>query len=174
MERDGAEARHEEMVHHSWMRRALALARAAAAAGEVPVGAVLVRDGIVIGEGSNRPIGAADPTAHAEILAIREAARRDGNYRLPGTILYVTVEPCTMCAGALVHARVGMLVYGAAEPRAGAVESAAAVLANSRLNHTVAVLGGVLAQESAALLKDFFATRRAAAGVMHGNHEGQP
>jgi tRNA(adenine34) deaminase len=162
------------MVHHSWMRRALALARDAAAAGEVPVGAVLVRDGVIIGEGSNRPITSADPTAHAEILAIRDAARRVGNYRLPGTILYVTVEPCTMCAGALVHARVGTLVYGTAEPRAGAVESAAAVLANPRLNHTVTVRGGVLAQQSAALLKEFFATRREAAGAIQGNHEGPP
>lgn len=146
--------------HQTWMRRALDLARQAAAAGEVPVGAVLVRDGVVIGEGSNRPIGDHDPTAHAEMLAIRDGARRSGNYRLPGTTLYVSVEPCTMCAGALVHARIGTLVYGAPEPRAGAVESTSAVLANPGLNHRVTVLGGVLADESAALLKEFFTTRR--------------
>lgn len=148
--------------HHHWMRRALALAQAAAAAGEVPVGAVLVRDGQLIGEGSNRPIGRADPTAHAEILAIRDAAQRVGNYRLPGSTLYVTVEPCTMCAGALVHARVETLVYGAAEPKAGAVVSTARVLDNPRLNHRVAVVGGVLADEAARLLQEFFAARRAA------------
>ncbi len=146
--------------HEQWMRRALDLARQAAAAGEVPVGAVVVRDGAVIGEGSNRPITTSDPTAHAEIVALRDAARRAGNYRLPGAALYVSVEPCTMCAGALVHARVATLVYGAAEPRAGAVTSTAAVLANPRLNHRVAVVPGVLAGESAALLKSFFASRR--------------
>lgn len=146
--------------HEAWMRRALELARQAASAGEVPVGAVLVCDGVVIGEGSNRPIGSHDPTAHAEILALRDGARRSGNYRLPGTTLYVTVEPCTMCAGALVHARVGTLVYGAAEPRAGAVESTSSVLSNPGLNHRVAVLGGMLAEESSLLLKEFFATRR--------------
>jgi len=148
--------------HEVWMRRALALARAAAAAGEVPVGALLVRDGKVIGEGSNRPIGATDPTAHAEILAIRDAARRAGNYRLPGTTLYVTVEPCTMCTGALLHARVDTLVYGAAEPKAGAIISTATVLDNRRLNHRVAVVGGVLAEDCAGLLQAFFASRRSA------------
>lgn len=143
------------------MRRALALAEAAGAAGEVPVGAVVVRAGIVIGEGRNGQVGAADPTAHAEIVALRDAGRREGNYRLPGAVLYVTVEPCTMCAGALVHARIATLVYGANEPRAGAVASTASVLANPGLNHRVAVLNGVLADESGALLKRFFAERRA-------------
>jgi len=143
-----------------WMQQALALARQAEAAGEVPVGAVLVLDGKLIGAGSNGPIGRADPTAHAEILALRDAARRSNNYRLVGSTLYVTVEPCTMCAGALVHARVARLVFGAAEPRAGAVASSARVLDNPGLNHRVAVSGGVLADECAALLRQFFAAKR--------------
>jgi tRNA(adenine34) deaminase len=148
--------------HSAWMRRALELAEMAAAAGEVPVGAVVVRDGAILGEGYNQPIGAVDPTAHAEMMALRDAARRIGNYRLTGATLYVTMEPCTMCAGALVHARIETLVYGALEPKSGAVVSTANALANPRLNHRVAVLGGVLADESAALLKRFFAARRAA------------
>ncbi len=150
--------------HEIWMRRALALAGQAAAEGEVPVGAVVVKDGEVLGEGYNRPIGAADPTAHAEILALRAAARRVGNYRLSGARLYVTVEPCTMCAGALVHARIATLVYGAPEPKAGAVRSTAAVLDNPALNHRVEVVAGVLADEAGALLKAFFADRRASPG----------
>lgn len=150
--------------HERWMRRALQLARAAQAAGEVPVGALVVRDGAVVGEGSNAPVGSADPTAHAEIRALRDAARRLGNYRLAGATLYVTLEPCTMCAGALVHARIGTLVYGAAEPRAGAVRSSARVLDNPALNHRVQIVSGVLAEPSAALLKAFFASRRGASG----------
>lgn len=150
------------------MQRALVLAREAEAAGEVPVGAVLVRDGAVLGEGSNGPIHRADPTAHAEILALRDAARRLGNYRLVGSTLYVTVEPCTMCAGALVHARVARLVFGAAEPRAGAVTSSARVLDNPGLNHRVAVSGGVLAEQCAGLLRGFFAARRSAATAAPG------
>lgn len=146
--------------HEPWMRRALALAQAAAAAGEVPVGAVVVRHGEVLGEGSNAPVGTVDPTAHAEIRALRAAARRVGNYRLPGAVLYVTLEPCTMCAGALVHARIATLVYAAAEPRAGAVASTARVLDNPHLNHRVGVVGGVLADEAARLVKEFFAARR--------------
>ena len=142
------------------MQQALALARQAGAAGEVPVGAVLVRDGVVVGEGRNGPIHRADPTAHAEILALRDGARRLDNYRLPGSTLYVTVEPCTMCAGALVHARVASLVFGAPEPRAGAVQSTARVLDNPGLNHHVAVTGGVLAEECAGLLRAFFSGRR--------------
>ena len=149
--------------HQRWMGRALELAREAASAGEVPVGAVLVRAGEVIGEGSNCPVASSDPTAHAEILALREAARRVDNYRLPGSTLYVTVEPCTMCAGALVHARVELLVYGAPEPKAGAITSTAAVLDNPCLNHRVAVLAGVQAEESAELLRGFFTARRPAA-----------
>jgi len=152
-----------------WMQWALALAREAQAAGEVPVGAVLVRDGAVLGEGSNGPIQRADPTAHAEILALRDAARRLDNYRLAGSTLYVTMEPCTMCAGALVHARVARLVFGAAEPRAGAVASSARVLDNPGLNHRVAVSGGVLAEECAALLRGFFAARRSAGGCGAGS-----
>jgi len=143
-----------------WMRHALALAEAGAAAGEVPVGAVVVLDGRVIGEGYNRPIGARDPTAHAEIVALREAAATLDNYRLTGATLYVTVEPCTMCAGALVHARIARLVFGAQEPRTGAVTTTAQVLDNPGHNHRVAVTGGVLASESGALLKRFFAARR--------------
>jgi tRNA(adenine34) deaminase len=143
-----------------WMRRALALADAAAALGEVPVGAVLVRDGEVIGEGCNRPVSLCDPTAHAEIRAIRDAAQRIGNYRLSGSALYVTIEPCTMCAGALVHARVATLVYGAPEPRAGAVVSTARVLDNPTLNHRVVARGGVLAAECASRMRRFFAAKR--------------
>ncbi len=144
-----------------WMHRALALAEAAAAAGEVPVGAVVVRNGEVIGEGWNRPILEQDPTAHAEIVALRAAARNIGNYRLSGATLYVTVEPCTMCAGSLIHARIGRLVFGASEPRSGAVVTMAQVLDGPGHNHRVAVTGGVLADASSRLLKAFFAARRA-------------
>ena len=142
------------------MRQALALARQAAAAGEVPVGAVVVRQGAVIGAGCNRPIAAIDPTAHAEIEALRSAARTAGNYRLPDATLYVTVEPCLMCAGAMVHARIRRLVYGAEQPKSGAVASTGRVLDALGLNHRVAVAGGVLAADCAALLVDFFAARR--------------
>jgi tRNA(adenine34) deaminase len=148
--------------HDTYMRRALEWARRAAAAGEVPVGAVVVRDGVVLGEGGNQPIGSHDPTAHAEIVALRAAALVAGNYRLPGATLYVTIEPCTMCAGALVHARVGRLVFGAREPRAGAVVSTAAVFDNAALNHRLEVIEGVLADESSELLKTFFRARREA------------
>jgi tRNA(adenine34) deaminase len=153
------------------MRRALELAQSAASAGEVPVGAVVVRDGEILGEGFNQPIGAVDPTAHAEIVALRDAARRVGNYRLSGATLYVTMEPCTMCAGALVHARIATLVYGALEPKSGAVESTSRALDNPRLNHRVQVVGGVLAEESAGLLKQFFAGRRPASAVMRPGSE---
>jgi tRNA(adenine34) deaminase len=145
------------------MARALVLADRAAAEGEVPVGAVLVRDGEVVGEGWNRPIGAHDPTAHAEIVALRAAAERLGNYRLTGTTLYVTLEPCAMCSGALIHARVGRVVYGARDPKTGAAGSVMDVLTTDLLNHRVVVEGGVLAQDSAARLQRFFAERRAAA-----------
>ena len=154
----------EARVHADYMHRALDLARRAAAVGEVPVGAVVVRDGAVLGEGTNQPIGACDPTAHAEILALRASAAAVGNYRLPGAVLYSTIEPCTMCAGALVHARIGTLVYGAREPRAGAVVSTANVLDNASLNHRVAVVAGVLEADCAALLTEFFRARRDAAG----------
>ena len=144
------------------MREALAEARRALAAGEVPVGAVVIdsRTGVVIGRGHNHPIGAADPTAHAEIAALRDAATRIGNYRLTGATLYATIEPCQMCAGALVHARVATLVYGAAEPKAGAVRSTMQALEHPALNHHVDVVSGILADECAALMHEFFATRR--------------
>lgn len=147
-----------------FMRMALTLARRAARAGEVPVGAVVVRDtpaGVaIIGRGHNRPIGRHDPTAHAEIVALRAAARRAGNYRLGGATLYVTVEPCAMCAGALVHARVARLVFGCADPKAGAVRSLYQLADDPRLNHRLAITGGVLAAECAGLLKSFFRERR--------------
>ena len=143
------------------MRQALELARQAGEQGEVPVGAVVVKDNQVIGRGFNCPISHADPTAHAEVNALRAAAEHEGNYRLPDAALYVTVEPCTMCAGALVHARVSDLVYGAPEPRAGAVRSTVQVLDNPGLNHRINVTDGILANECAALMTQFFRERRA-------------
>ncbi|MCC5858063.1 MAG: tRNA adenosine(34) deaminase TadA [Ectothiorhodospiraceae bacterium] len=145
-----------------WMSEALELARLAAEAGEVPVGAVLVQDDQVLARGWNRPIGSSDPTSHAEIHALREGARRLGNYRLPGTTLYVTLEPCVMCVGALVHARVERLVYAAPEPKTGAVESRFNLLDAGLHNHQVQVTGGVMAAESAELLRVFFRARRGA------------
>jgi len=142
------------------MREALALAQAAGDAGEVPVGAVLVLQGEIIGRAANAPIGLGDPTAHAEILALREGAKRIGNYRLPGTTLYVTLEPCAMCAGALVHARVARLVYAAEDPKSGACGSVMDVVRDPRLNHSLDVTGGVLAEDSATLLRAFFRARR--------------
>ena len=146
-----------------WMDRALALADRARVAGEVPVGAVVVLNGEIIGEGCNAPVGSSDPTAHAEIVALRAAATARDNYRLPGATLYVTIEPCTMCAGALVHARIARLVYGAPEPRAGAVESAARVLETPGLNHRVEVRAGVRAEAASRLVTDFFRARRRSA-----------
>ena len=143
-----------------WMRRALALADQGAAAGEVPVGAVLVRDGEALGAGWNAPVASSDPTAHAEIVALRAAAAAVGNYRLPGSTLYATMEPCPMCAGAIVHARVARLVYAARDDRWGAVESVFQLLDTPRLNHCVECEGGLLAEESAHRLKKFFASRR--------------
>jgi tRNA(adenine34) deaminase len=142
------------------MARALALAGRAEAEGEVPVGAVVVRAGAVIGEGWNRPITAHDPTAHAEIAALRDAAARIGNYRLVDTTLYVTLEPCPMCAGAMVHARVARVVYGAADPRTGSAGSVFNLLQSERLNHQAVVDGGVMAEECGALLRAFFRARR--------------
>jgi tRNA(adenine34) deaminase len=142
------------------MRRALALADRAANEGEVPVGAVLVCDGELLGEGWNQVIAAQDPTAHAEIVALRDAARVVGNYRLPGSTLYVTLEPCTMCAGAMVHARVELLVFGAREPRAGVVCSTCNLLDQPSFNHRVQWTGDVLADESASRLQAFFQARR--------------
>ena len=142
------------------MRRALVLAGEAARSGEVPVGAVVVADGAMVGEGFNQPIAAHDPTAHAEIVALRAAAQALGNYRLTGATLYVTVEPCLMCVGALVHARIGLVVYGAAEPKAGAIESMTSAHELPGLNHRLTAIGGVLADESRALLQQFFRDRR--------------
>jgi tRNA(adenine34) deaminase len=145
----------------AFMRQALALAQRAAAEGEVPVGAVLVRDGTVIGTGWNRPIASHDPTAHAEICALRDAAEREGNYRLPGATLYVTLEPCPMCAGAIVHARVERVVFGASDPRSGAAGSVFDLLpSDARFNHRTLCGGGVLAQECGELLRAFFRARR--------------
>lgn len=143
-----------------FMRLALALAREAAASGEVPVGAVVVLDGRVVGEGFNRPIGARDPTAHAEIVALREAARRVGNYRLPGAVLYVTIEPCQMCVGAMVHARVARVVFGGPEPKGGALGSALRAHEHPSLNHRLVAEGGVLEDECRAVIQEFFARRR--------------
>jgi tRNA(adenine34) deaminase len=143
-----------------FMRRALALAREAELAGEVPVGAVLVRDDAIVAEGANRPIATHDATAHAEIEALRKAGASLGSYRLGGTTLYVTLEPCVMCAAAIVHARVDRLVFGAWDPRAGGAGSIVNVFTLPGLNHRVDVFGGVLDSECGALLKDFFSSRR--------------
>lgn len=143
-----------------FMREALAQATRGAELGEVPVGAVLVRDGEVLGQGFNQPIGLHDPSAHAEMQAVRAAARRLQNYRLPGSTLYVTLEPCSMCAGLLVHARIARVVYAASEPRAGVAASQGRFFEQEFLNHRVLVEGGLLADESAALLKAFFRARR--------------
>jgi tRNA(adenine34) deaminase len=142
------------------MHYAMALADKAGMADEVPVGAVLVRDGQVLGEGWNRPIGDHDPSAHAEIIALRNAGQQQGNYRLPGSTLYVTIEPCLMCAGAIVHARVERLVFGAMEPKAGAVCSHYQVLSGEHLNHRVEVVAGVEAQACSDLISAFFKRRR--------------
>lgn len=151
----------ESREDERYMRRALDLARNAEATGEVPVGAVLVRDGAVIGEGWNRPIGTSDPTSHAEIEALRAGARHLGNYRLGGSTLYVTMEPCPMCAGAMLHGRVGRLVYGTPDLRAGAAGTVIDVLGGPAANHRVEVTGGVLADECRDLLQSFFRARRA-------------
>lgn len=142
------------------MRRALDLARKGASEGEVPVGAVLVRDGCIIAEGYNRPICSHDPTNHAEVIALRAGAAALGNYRLTGTTLYVTLEPCIMCAGAIVHARVGRLVFGAPDPKGGAAGSVFDVFASGKVNHRVAVEGGVMADECGGVLRAFFRARR--------------
>ena len=143
-----------------WMRRALDLAAGAAREGEVPVGAVVVLEGVEIGAGANAPIRDADATAHAEISAIRAASKVTGNYRLTGTTLYATMEPCVMCAGAIIHARIARVVYGAADERWGGAGSVFDVLGCARLNHRPEVRGGVLARESAHLLLEFFRVRR--------------
>jgi len=144
----------------TFMSRALELARAAEAAGEVPVGAVIVSDGAIVAEGSNRPILSCDPTAHAEVVALRAAGQALGTYRLAGTTLYVTLEPCAMCASAMVHARVKRLVFGATDPRAGAAGSVFNVVQHPALNHRLECTGGVLAEECGTLLRNFFVARR--------------
>jgi tRNA(adenine34) deaminase len=143
-----------------WMREALALARAAQARGEVPVGAIVVRDGEIVGRGGNAPVAANDPTAHAEITALRDAAQALGNYRLPGCDIYVTLEPCVMCAGAIMHARIRRLVFGARDPKTGACGSVVDVFGERLLNHHTTVTGGVAGDECGELLSTFFAARR--------------
>jgi tRNA(adenine34) deaminase len=147
------------------MRQALAEARKAEAAGEVPIGAIVVVDGLVIGTGFNQPISASDPTAHAEIVAMRAAAARLGNYRLTGSTLYVTVEPCLMCVGAMVHARVGTVVYGAAEPKAGAISSMTRAHELPGLNHRLQIQSGVLDEECRQIMQAFFRSRRGGVSV---------
>lgn len=144
-----------------WMRRAMTLARQAAAVGEVPVGAIVVSQGREIGAGFNAPITSCDPTAHAEVRALRDAACRQGNYRLSGATLYVTLEPCTMCVGALIHSRISRLVFGAFEPKAGVVESVRQALKDDHLNWRVLATGGVLAEDCGRMMTEFFAARRA-------------
>lgn len=146
--------------HEQWMRRALALADRAGNEGEVPIGAVVVYQGELLGEGWNQVIAAQDPTAHAEIVAMRDAARVAANYRLPDTTLYVTLEPCTMCCGAMIHARIAQLVFAAREPKAGVVCSTCTMLDEPRYNHSVRWQGGVLAEDSSARLQAFFKARR--------------
>jgi tRNA(adenine34) deaminase len=154
------------MMDADYMNMALELARQAAALGEVPVGAVVVRDDEVIGRGFNRPIGGHDPSAHAEIAALRDAGQQVGNYRLPGATLYVTLEPCTMCIGAMFHARISRVVFGARDPKTGAAGSVLDLFAESRLNHHAMVEGGVLATECGAMLSSFFAARRQKTAVV--------
>ncbi len=143
-----------------FMREALSLAQQAADLGEVPVGAIVVKDGVIVGRGSNAPIGSHDPSAHAEILALRDAAKNIGNYRLVDCSLYVTLEPCAMCAGAIQHARIGQLVFGAKDPKTGACGSVVNLMAEDKLNHHTDVVAGVLENECGQLLSDFFKQRR--------------
>ncbi|MEO8630558.1 MAG: tRNA adenosine(34) deaminase TadA [Betaproteobacteria bacterium] len=152
-----------DSADEQFMRRALQLAVMAEQAGEVPVGAVLVLDGVIVGEGFNAPISRSDPTAHAEVAALRDAGQRRGNYRCPGSTLYVTLEPCAMCAGALINARVRRVIYGARDPKTGACGSVVDLFSETRLNHQTVSRHGLLEAECGALLRDFFAARRAAA-----------
>jgi tRNA(adenine34) deaminase len=144
----------------AFMQEALKLAAQAAAAGEVPVGAVVVKDGAIVGRGYNQPIAGSDPTAHAEIMAMRDAGKTLGNYRLADCDLYVTLEPCVMCSGAIMHARIRQVIFGARDPKTGACGSAIDLFAQPQLNHHAEVNGGMLAGEAAALLQDFFVQRR--------------
>ena len=148
------------MTDAQWMQKAILLAREAQEKGEVPVGAVVVRDGVLLGEGFNRPIASSDAGAHAEMIAIRRAGTNLKNYRLPGATLYVTLEPCPMCAGAMVHARIQRVVYGAPDPRSGAAGSVMDILRSDALNHRCEVTAGVLYSECAELLRGFFRSRR--------------
>jgi tRNA(adenine34) deaminase len=148
------------MTDEDYMREALALAQQAAAAGEVPVGALVVSAGEIVGRGFNRPISGKDPSAHAEIMALRDAAGTLGNYRLAGCQLFVTLEPCAMCAGAIMHARIARVVYGASDPKTGVCGSVIDLFAETKLNHHAQVEGGVLATDAAQLLQHFFAARR--------------
>jgi tRNA(adenine34) deaminase len=149
-----------EQTDGQFMRAALQLAREAQERGEVPVGAVLVMDGEIVGRGFNQPVSLNDPTAHAEIVALREAGRESGNYRLTGSTLYVTIEPCQMCVGAMVHARVARVVYGTPEPKAGAIESAMRAHEHPSLNHRLVVTGRVLETECRDVIQAFFKERR--------------
>jgi tRNA(adenine34) deaminase len=146
---------------YEFMRRAIALAEQAAAVGEVPVGALVVKDGEIIGEGYNQPINSCDPTGHAEIVAMRNASAAVQNYRLSGCDLYVTIEPCTMCVGAMIHARIGKIIFGAPEPRAGALESQLRLLDGGHYNHSIDFQGGVLAEECGEIISSFFRRKRA-------------
>lgn len=159
MNAEKTESAHLEDIR--WMTRALELADTAGRHGEVPVGAVIVLDGVCVGEGYNHPVSSHDPSAHAEIVALRDAARRLGNYRLPGATLYVTLEPCVMCAGAILHARLARVVYGAREYKTGAAGSIVDVFAETRLNHHCRIEGGILAEACAERVSRFFAARRA-------------
>ena len=154
----------DQQNHEYWMQRALELAECAEQSGEVPVGAVLIRDGIVLGEGWNRSISDHDPSAHAEIVAMRNAGRQLDNYRLPGTTLYVTLEPCPMCVGAMIHARIERLVFGAADPKTGALGGAFSLPQIHQHNHVLETEGGVLAAEAGEMLRSFFRRRRKSSG----------
>ena len=160
-----AQEAEQSLMQQNFMQQALAQAQLAFDAGEVPVGAIVVRDGVVIARGYNQPIGRHDPTAHAEIAALRAAALALGNYRLTGCELYVTLEPCVMCCGAMLHARLGRVVFGASDPKTGAGGSVLDLFANGQLNHQTSIVGGVLADECGALLKRFFGERRKVARV---------
>jgi len=152
----------QQQTDERYMRRALELAKQGEALGEVPVGAVIVKDGEIIGEGFNQPISSCDPTAHAEVVALRDAASRIENYRLTGCTLYVTIEPCSMCVGSLIHARIKQLVFGATEPKSGVVGSNDNALLLPHFNHSIETTSGVLAEECSAVMSNFFAARRAA------------
>jgi tRNA(adenine34) deaminase len=155
-----AEIKDQQTADECYMQLALALAQEAATAGEVPVGAIVVKDGVVIGRGGNSPIDTHDPTAHAEIVALRDAAKNLGNYRLVGCSLYVTLEPCAMCTGAIQHARIARLVYGANDPKTGACGSVVNLMAEPKLNHHTEVVSGILYAKCGAMLSEFFSNRR--------------